>query len=68
MGSDGICKNPPNPEAETSDASLPKNDNTENIFKMDWSLNLWMFFIQKRASSCVFLSIVISRLYDSQEE
>jgi hypothetical protein len=35
MGSDGICKNPPNPEAEASDASLQKNDNTENIFKMD---------------------------------
>jgi hypothetical protein len=35
MGSDGICKNPPNPETEESDTGLKKNDNTENIFKMD---------------------------------
>ena len=68
MESDGICKNPPNPESEASDASLQKNDNIENIFKMDWPLNLWMFFVQNRASSRVLLSIVISRLYDSEEE
>ena len=68
MESDGICRNPSNPEAEPSDASLQKNARIENIFKMGWSLNLWIFLIQKRASSIVFLSIVISRSYDFEEE
>jgi hypothetical protein len=40
MDSDGICRNPPNPEAEASDASLQKNDNTENICEIDCPLNL----------------------------
>jgi hypothetical protein len=35
MESDGICKKPPNPEAEASDASLQENASIENIFKMD---------------------------------
>jgi hypothetical protein len=58
-----FCKNPPNPnpEAESSDDSLQKNDNTENIFKIDCPLNLWMFLIQNKASSRVFLSTVIWR-------
>ena len=33
--SDGICKKPPNPEAEKSDANLQKKAKIENIFNMD---------------------------------
>ncbi len=68
MESDGICRNPPNPETEVSDASLQKNARIENIFKMGCPLNLWIFLIQNRVSSIVFLSIGISRSYDFEEE